>query len=65
MHTTTCDTNGNEPVTDLAHDNTSICASGHCCADSGQLGLPIWMNLVLRERKKRKYCTNSNRTHRL
>ena len=47
MHTTTSDADGDESVTDLAHDDAPVCAPLDCSADCSQFRLPIRVYLVL------------------
>ena len=47
MHTTTSDADGDESVTDLAHNDAPVCAPLDCSADCSQFSLPIGVYLVL------------------
>lgn len=49
MHTTAGNTDGNESVSNLPHDDSPVCASTDSSADGSEFGFPVRPDLVFIE----------------
>lgn len=50
MHATAGDTDGDESISNLPHDDSSVRTTSHCCADGSEFGFPVRSDLVFMER---------------